>query len=55
MNDKEMVELKEFIRQELKRHTATLYWEISRLPLTYDDKVTVHEGLLTGERYPGGY
>ncbi len=51
MNDKEMTELKLFINQELRKHTATLYWEVSRLPLTYTSRIAVRERLLDGELY----
>ncbi len=54
MNDKDITELKLFINQELRRHTAALYWELSKLPLTYDDRVRVYQDLLLkkGQRYP---
>ncbi len=51
MNDKDMAELKEFIRLELRIHTAALYWELSRLPLTHNDRMAAYASLLNGDSY----
>ncbi len=48
MNDKE---LKEFIKLELRIHTAVLYWELSRLPLTSEGRMKAYAKLLNGDSY----